>query len=110
MKKRGSHTSLIDGAILPLSILEKYKIQYAPGIIKTSLPKTKNYIQVVETLGRVKNIKLVIRDSISLQEIKILKSGKTGQEIVDLLLSSKKIEKQIKKGFQVFLKKIDTDY
>jgi len=98
------HSSIIDGSILIVAILEKNNIQYAPGIIKTSLSKTNKYLQIIE--NKTNKIKLVIRDSISLQEIKVFKSDITGEKIKDIFLEDKKIKKLIKKGFNIFLKKV----
>ena len=104
IKKRGTHTSLIDGSNLIVNILKKNFFEYAPGIIKTSLSNTNKYLQIIE--NKDKKIKLVIRDSISLQEIKLFKTAVSGEEIEQIFLKDRKIQKMLKKGYRVFLKKL----
>ncbi|PID83144.1 hypothetical protein CSB11_02815 [Candidatus Campbellbacteria bacterium] len=101
MKLRGTHCSLIDGAKNIVEVLIKNKIDYAPGLIKTALKNTNKYLQISETQ---KGLKLIIRDSVTLQEIKLYKTKISKEELKNLFLKDKKIQKEIKKGFEIFLK------
>ena len=94
MKKslKGVHSTFIDGAEDFIKVLEKNKIKYSLGIIKTALRKSERFF-------KIKKNKLIIRDTISLQEIIIYSDLENLEKII---FSDKKIQKKIKKGFRFF--------
>ena len=70
MKKslKGSHTTFIDSSEDIVRILERNKIKYSLGIIKTGLKKAEKYLRIKKTDN---NFYIICRDNISIQEIGI---------------------------------------
>ena len=94
MKKslKGAHSTFIDGAEDFIKVLEKSKIKYSLGIIKTELKKSDKFF-------KIKKNKLIIRDNISIQEIIIYSDLENLEKII---FSDKKNQKKMKKGFRFF--------
>lgn len=101
MKQRGTHSSLINGAKVFVEVLVKNKIDFAPGIIKTALKNTEKYLQIIQDES---GLKIVVRDRITLQEIKLYKTKISKEKLKEIFLENKKIQKEVKKGFKIFLK------
>ena len=101
MKKslKGAHTTFIDEAEIIVKILEKNKIKYSSGIIKVGLKKAEKYLRIKKTDN---NFYIICRDNISLQEIGIYARNIKYDDLKNIILADKKIQKKIKKGFNVF--------
>ncbi|HIP21800.1 MAG TPA: hypothetical protein EYG72_02530 [Candidatus Pacebacteria bacterium] len=101
MKKslKGAHTTFIDEVEIIVKILEKNKIKYSSGIIKAGLKKAEKYLRIKKTDN---NFYIICRDNISLQEIGIYARNISYEDLKNIILADKKIQKKIKKGFNVF--------
>ncbi len=102
MKKslKGTHSSYIDESGLLIDIFEKNGIKYSLGKIKTGIKKSKKYLRFK---NKESGFSVICRDNISLQEIIIYIDGDIDYEkLKELVLNNKKIQKKIKKGYDVF--------
>ena len=101
MKKslKGAHTTFIDEAEDVVRILEKNKIKHSSGVIKVGLKKAEKYLRIKKTDN---NFYIICRDNISLQEIGVYARNIKYEELKNIILADKKIQKKIKKGFNVF--------
>lgn len=101
MKKslKGSHSTFIDESEIIVKILEKNKIKYSLGIIKTALKKAEKYLRIKRTDN---NFFIICRDNISLQEIVIYARNIKYDDLVDIVLKDKKIIKKKKKGYLIY--------
>ncbi len=102
MKKslKGSHTTFIDDSKIIIKILEKNKIKYSLGIIKTGLKKAEKYLRIKKT---DKNHYIIVRDNISIQEIGVYTRNISFEDLKDYILKDKKIIKKKKKGFLIYV-------
>ncbi len=101
MKKsiKGTHSTFINEASIVINILEKNKINYSLGIIKTGIKKSRKYIKLKE---KEKSFIVICRDNISIQEIIVYASKITFLNLKKVILENKKIQKKIKKGYDVY--------
>ncbi len=102
MKKslKGSHTTFIDISEDIVRILERNKIKYSLGIIKTGLKKVKKYLRIKKTDN---NFYIICRDNISIQEIGIYARNISYNELKNIILNDKKIIKKKKKNFLIYV-------
>lgn len=102
MKKslKGTHSSYIDESSLIIDVFEKNGIKYSLGIIKTGIKRSNKYIRLKK---KENNFSIICRDNISIQEIIVYAGSITYNEIKKIILESKKLQKKIKKGYDVYM-------